>query len=319
MPIDLSIVSTLYCSSNHLEEFVERITAAAQALSLKYELILVNDGSPDDSLELAKRFQEADSAIRVVDLSRNFGHHRAVMAGLEHASGERVFLIDCDLEEPPEVIHEFVSNSDAKPDIDVFFGVQEKRKGGWVERTGGELFYWLMNRLTNLNFPSSALTVRLMSRRYVDALLLHREESVFLAGLFEVTGFEQEMIPVRKGSREGTSYGFIGRLSLLVTGVTSFSPFPLLLSFYLGSAISLISLMTAIYFFVRKLLVPEMIIEGWASVMISIWFLSGAVLVSTGLIGLYLSRVYIEVKRRPNYIVRARYGFETNPSIGETS
>ena len=137
----LSIVTTLYNTELHLLEFYERITKCAQGITHDYELILVNDGSPDNSLELAVSLHEKDQRVKVVDLSRNFGHHKAMMVGLEYAQSDYVFLIDSDLEEPPETLKLFWEEIQGAKDFDVVFGVQEKRRGGWLERISGTLYY----------------------------------------------------------------------------------------------------------------------------------------------------------------------------------
>ena len=311
--MQLSIVSTLYQSAPYLNEFIERIAATAASITEDYEIILVNDGSPDDSVDMAIGFHENDARVKVIDLSRNFGHHRAVMTGLSFTSGRYVFLIDCDLEEDPELLQSFYETITHQDSVDVYFGVQIKRKGSLVERFGGDLFYRLFNRLSKLNLPRGPLTIRIMTARYVQALTMHSEEELFLAGLFESTGFVQKQIEVNKKAKPGSTYSIWKRLQLFVTGITSFSSFPLLVSFYVGSVISFSSIAYAVYLFTRKLLNSSMLIEGWTSVMISIWFLGGAILISCGMIGIYLSRVYYEVKRRPKFIVKQFYGIDKEP------
>lgn len=305
----LTVVSTLYNSARYLDEFVRRMSAAASAVTDDFEIILVNDGSPDTSIDIALGFHASDPRIKVVDLSRNFGHHKAVMAGLSFSSGRYIFLIDCDLEESPELLSDFYHKLANQDSVDVYYGVQKKRKGGLVERIGGEFFYRLFNMMSKLKLPKGPLTVRIMTQRYVKALICHTEEELFLAGLFESTGFRQEQITVNKSGRKTTSYSFWKRLRLMVAGITSFSSFPLYISFYVGNVISLAALSYAAYLAIRKIFSPGMIIEGWTSLMISVWFLGGVILISCGMIGLYLSRVYHEVKRRPNFIVRQDYGF----------
>jgi hypothetical protein len=153
--MDLSIVTTLYYSSPYLEEFYARTCAAAEQITDDYEIILVNDGSPDDSLDVALSLFERDDRVKVVDLSRNFGHHKAVMTGLAHARGDLVFKIDCDLEEEPELLGEFYAEMIKDPSVDVVYGVQQRRKGGPFERLSGSLFYRLFNLLSDHPVPSN--------------------------------------------------------------------------------------------------------------------------------------------------------------------
>src|SRR3970040_1251802 len=168
--VRVSIVTSMFRSSAYLEEFYSRSVRAISAISSAYEVVFVNDGSPDDSLAVALRIRERDPRVRVVDLSRNFGHHRALMTGLAHARGELVFLIDCDLEEEPEWLlrfHETLQRTGA----DVVYGVQSTRKGGLVERASGALFYLVLNRLLTPPLPRNVITARLMTQRYVRALI----------------------------------------------------------------------------------------------------------------------------------------------------
>jgi putative glycosyltransferase len=196
----LSIVATLYQSAPYINEFCARASAAAkQAVDEEFEIVMVNDGSPDNSLDLAIKLTEQDSHVVVVDLSRNFGHHKAMMTGLAHAKGELVFLIDSDLEEEPEWLLSFDEQM-KREDCDVVYGVQENRKGNWFERWTGQWFYRFFKALTGLALPENVVTTRLMTRRYVDALLCHQEREVFMAGLWHITGFEQRAQVIKKHS-----------------------------------------------------------------------------------------------------------------------
>ena len=306
----LSIVTTLYRSAPHIKEFYTRISNAARNITDDYEIIFVNDGSDDNSLEVAVEVHQSDSKVKVVDLSRNFGHHKAIMAGLGHAKGEYVFLIDCDLEEDPELLEKMYNHINTTENVDVVYGVQTTRKGGLVEKKGGEYFYRLFNKLSGLSLIQNPLTIRIMSKRFVKALLLHTEEELFLAGIFEITGFNQQAIPVEKKNRSGSTYGFMKRLHLFTSGITSFSSFPLLISFNTGAAISLVSFIFMAYLLLVRVIYYDGIIAGWTSMMVSIWFLGGVILLSCGMIGIYLSRIYYEVKGRPNYIIRKIYNDE---------
>jgi putative glycosyltransferase len=303
----LSTVATLYQSVQHIEEFCRRMGAAArQIVDDDYEIVLVNDGSPDNSLELAVRLCESDRHVIVVDLSRNFGHHKAMMTGLAHARGERVFLIDSDLEEEPEWLLSF-SEQMAQNRCDVVYGVQERRKGGVFERWSGQWFYCFFHALTGMALPENIVTTRLMTRRYVDALLRHDEREVFIAGLWHITGFDQRPQTIKKHNTSKTTYNFRRKMSLLVHSVTSFSNVPLIGISYIGVVISLVAGAYTVYllsywmFFAKPL-------SGWTSVMASIWLLSGLIISFIGVVGIYLSKIFSETKRRPYTIVRQIYG-----------
>jgi putative glycosyltransferase len=302
----LSIVATLYLSSPYVDEFVERAGRAAQDMSGDdYEIILVNDGSPDDSLDVAIRLADRDAHVAVVDLSRNFGHHKAMMTGLAHASGDRVFLIDSDLEEEPEWLKPFAAAMQEEQ-CDVVYGVQEQRKGGLFERWSGHWFYMFFRALTGLNLPRDVVTARLMTRRYVDALTSHEEREVFMAGLWHITGFKQCPVAVKKHSTSETTYTLRRKMSLLVNSVTAFSNAPLVGIFYMGVTMFLIASACTLYLLVNWLFLSRPL-SGWTSVMASIWLLGGMVISFIGIVGIYLSKIYSETKRRPYTIIRQIY------------
>jgi putative glycosyltransferase len=302
----LSIVATLYQSAPHITEFHQRASAAAkQLVGDDYEIILVNDGSPDDSLDLAVQLTENDSHVVVVDLSRNFGHHKAMMTGLANTKGEQVFLIDSDLEEEPECLIAFAKQMQSDP-CDVVYGVQEQRKGGWFERWSGQWFYRLFKALTGLALPENVVTARLMTRRYVDALLRHEEREVFMAGLWHITGFAQRPQVIKKHCISETTYTLRRKMSLLVNSVTSFSNAPLIGIFYIGVSISLIAIFYIAYLIIHWMFLAKPL-SGWTSVMASIWLLGGMVISFIGVVGIYLSKIFSETKRRPYTIVRQIY------------
>lgn len=303
----LSIVATLYQSASYIAEFYARTSAVARRLAGEdYEIVFVNDGSPDNSLELAVQLTKTDSHVVVVDLSRNFGHHKAMMTGLANAKGEQVFLIDSDLEEDPEYLIDFAEKMQCMS-CDVVYGVQEQRKGGWFERWSGRLFWTAINWLTSLSIPANIVTARLMTRRYVDALLRHEEREVFMAGLWHITGFDQQPVLMKKHSSGRTTYTFRRKMSLLVNSVTSFSNAPLVSIFYVGVAILLLAVAYAVYL-VSYWLFYAKPMSGWTSVMASIWLLGGMMISFIGIIGIYLSKIYSESKQRPYTIVRKIYG-----------
>jgi len=303
-PPKLSIVTTLYRSAAFIEEFHRRATAAAESLGETFELIYVNDGSPDDSLARARELAARDRRVVVVDLTRNFGHHMAFMAGLDQARGERIFFIDVDLEEQPEWLQLF-SETQRKSGADVVFGFQPDRQGGWLRRLRGKMFYALFNLLSEQRIPANPCTVRLMTRRYAAALAQLRDRNLFLAGNYAWTGFAQVGVAVAKTAAHAiTTYTPLRLLRLFVNAVTSFSAAPLRLIFFLGLAISSVSALLGVAILIRKLLDPSLVLMGWASVMISIWFLGGTIILICGVLGIYIAMIFGETKHRPPYLVR---------------
>lgn len=303
----LSIVATLYKCSPYIGEFYRRATAAAKVLANDdYEIVLVNDGSPDHSLEDAIALSEADSHVVVVDLSRNFGHHKAMMTGLEHAVGELVFLIDSDLEEEPEWLVEFHQLM-ADAGADVVYGRQADRKGKWFERWSGEVYYSIFNWLCNIEHPRNIVTARLMTRRYVDALLQHRERELVISCLWVVTGFKQVEKIVRKHMSSATTYSLSKKIEHATNAITSFSAVPLKIIFYVGVVVFGCAMLYASYLVARRLYTSEAV-DGWTSVMVSIWLLGGLIISFVGVVGIYLSKVFAETKQRPHTIIRQVYG-----------
>lgn len=303
----LSIVATLYQSAAYLKEFYQRASAAAyQLVGDDYEIVLVNDGSPDNSLDLAIHLNQIDSHVVVVDLSRNFGHHKAMMTGLAYAQGEHVFLIDSDLEEEPEWLLSFAEQM-KQEQCDVVYGVQAQRKGKFFERWSGQWFYYLFRLLTGLQLPQNAVTARLMSRRYVNALLRHQERELMIAGLWFITGFAQSAQTIRKQSTSETTYTFYRKVAVLVNSVTSFSNAPLIGIFYIGVTISLLAASYTAYLVISWLFFVKAL-SGWTSVMASIWLLGGLIISFIGVVGIYLSKIFSETKQRPYTIVRQVYG-----------
>ena len=303
--MDLSIVTTLYHSAPYLEEFYTRICAAAEKITDDYEIILVNDGSPDNSLDIAISLYETDDRVRVIDLSRNFGHHKAIMTGLAHAKGELIFLLDCDLEEEPELLGKFYDELKGS-DADVIYGVQQARKGGFFEQITGSIFYGMMKLLSSYPVPTNVITARLMRRRYVASLVEHKDREIFLIGLWAITGFKQVSVVVKKHDKGSTTYNLGRRISNLVNAVTSFSNKPLVFIFYLGLAISILSSLSALYLIVRRIFF-NVLLAGWPSLIVSVWLLGGLTIFCLGIIGIYLSKIFMETKQRPYTVIRRIY------------
>ena len=297
----VSVVSTLYGSAPYVAEFVARIRRELQTLTSDYEIILVDDGSLDDSLRTAVAQAASEPRLTVIELSRNFGHHQAMMTGLEHTSGELVFLIDVDLEEPPELLTPFYEKL-RKEELDVVYGFQERRRGGLAERAFGWIAWRLIRAMLSIEVPRNHSTVRLMTRDYVDALVRHKERKTAIGGLMVITGFKQAGFPFAKGYRGASTYSVRARLFTLLDSITSFSETPLYFVFYLGLVVLFASAVIASLLVVRKL--TGQVLAGWVSTLFSVWFLGGLAIFSIGVVGLYISRIFIETKERPYTIVR---------------
>lgn len=311
----LSIVTTLYQSAPYINEFHARVSdIARQLVGDSYEIILVNDGSPDNSLSIALRVAEGDGHVVVVDLSRNFGHHPAMMAGLAQAKGERVFLIDSDLEEDPCWLSMF-SEIMAKSSCDVVFGVQKSRKGGWFEKWSGYVFYRIFNYLCDVEIAPNQTVARLMSSQYVRALLQYGERELFFGGVLSLAGFHQVPCGVVKSSTSPTTYTLKKRVAQTVDALFSFSSKPLLLISLIGFAISGLAFFF-IVFLAYSWMMGDGVPLGWTSVAASIWLSTGILMISIGIVGIYVTKIYVESKERPRVIVRSIFSHKQRGSNG---
>jgi len=299
----LSVVTTLYKSSEYINDFYNRITKEAKKITDDYEIIFVDDGSPDDSLQKVVSLHVEDKKVKVIELSRNFGHHKAIMTGLSHAEGDFVFLIDSDLEEEPELLSQFWSELKNSENIDVVYGVQNIRKGGWFEKWSGKTFYKIFNFFSGVKIPDNFLTVRLMNKNYVSKLTSFQEKELVFSILTVLTGFKTKKCVVRKLNHSPTTYSTFDRINLLFHVITSSSAKPLWLAFNLGLIITLFSVGYILYLVFRKIFY-DIGIDGWTSVMVSISFFGGIIILFLGIIGIYLANIFVEVKNRPFTIIK---------------
>lgn len=302
----LSIVATLYKSSLYVNEFYARISTEARKLTDDYEIIFVDDGSPDDSLHKAVELHRQDPKVVVIELSRNFGHHKAIMTGLAHTKGEFIFLIDSDLEEEPEFLSKFWEKMQNSNDVDVVYGVQETRKGNWFEQWSGKLFYMIYNFLSNIKVPKNLITARLFTEKAVKMIIAYQERELCLGCIFHDIGLTQVEVKIKKYSHSASTYTLRRKISLMINSIVSFSNKPLWYVFALGLLITSISGIIILKLLFSKLF-QDVTINGWTSVMISIWFFGGLIILVLGIIGIYLSKIFIEVKQRPYTMIKNIY------------
>ena len=294
---DISVVTSLYYSEEYIKEFYLRTLKVCEENFENFEIIFVNDGSPDNSSELVKTLCINDNRIKLIELSRNFGHHKALLTGLDFASKNLIWLIDVDLEDQPEWIGDFYKKL-VKNNLDVVYGVQERRKGGIFERLTGALFYKFILPLLNVKIPKNFTTARLMTRRYYTSLIRYQERNSILVGLQYLVGYSQDFIKVSKQFTGNSTFTLRKKISLVIDNVTSFSSLPLEFSFYLGIFIFFIALIYQIYLICNWLFFSTPLL-GWTSLMASLWLIGGLLIALIGLIGIYLSKVFIETKKRP--------------------
>jgi len=305
-----SIVAPVFNEEETLPEFYRRIFAVVQELDSAAELLLIDDGSTDNSLALMQELQAQESFVRILSFSRNFGHQVAITAGIDYAKGDAVIVIDSDLQDPPEVIHELVSKW--KAGAELVLAVRSARRGeSWFKRATASFFYRLIDRLTDLHIPKDSGDFRLMDRKVVQALRKVREQHRFMRGLSVWVGFKRdEVVYVRDERFAGRSKYPLSRMLRFATdGITSFSHVPMQLAMTLG------------FFFagVALLGIPAIIalrfsgnreFFGQATTLVSVLLLGGVQLICLGIIGEYLGRIYNEVRRRPLYLISRKWGFD---------
>jgi len=304
--MQISIVATLFYSEPYLREFHARMADTVKKITPDYEIIFVNDGSPDKAREVALELQQADPRVTLIDLSKNFGHHRAIMTGLEYSSGDYVFLIDTDLEEDPELLTLFWEKMQEDQHTDVIYGVQQKRKGGFFERISGQLHYKLFYYIAGFRYPSDTLTSRVMTRKYVDGLKTFTEKEMDVWGLFILNGFNQKSIVVNKKSKGTSTYTIMRKLRVAINSITSLTTRPLYFIFFLGGLLTLASVAYCIYLLYHRW-VNESVIQPLTQLLASVWLVGGLIILMIGIVGVYLSKVFYEVKKRPLTIIKNIY------------
>ena len=305
---ELSIITTFYKSRSYLPAFFEGIKKAVADCGIQdFEVICVNDGSPDNSLAYALEEKKVWQQLMIVDLSRNFGHHFALHAGISLAKGTYVFIIDSDLEVNPLVLKDFYSKiKDEK--VDVVYGYQTNRKGGLVEKHGGGFFWKVFNRLSNTKVPPNILTERIFTKQYQEAILKLGDKNLFLAGMYHWAGFKQVGIPIGKGLRKGkSSYSLLHRMNLMLDAISSFSERPLRLLFTVGVWAMLIAFSASLYLITKKLIYGDAISVGWTSIITLIFFIFGSIMSALGILGIYLSKIFTQIQNRPLYIIKDIY------------
>ena len=312
-PCQESLLSVIVPCKNEaviLPESNRRLVQVLEQLGVRFEVIYVDDGSTDSTLPLLRDLQSADSRLRVVALSRNFGHQLAITAGLQHAAGDVMVVIDADLQDPPEVIAEFVAKWSAG--FDVVYGVRQERAGETAFKLWtAKLFYRVINRLSDVEIPLDTGDFRLMDRKVVDAFLAMPERDRFVRGMVSWIGYSQAAVPYRRAARQSgnTKYPLLKMLRLATDGIASFSNVPLRLATVLGFTSSAVAMVFILYALLVRLFTNNWV-PGWTTIFIAVLFMGGAQLICLGIIGEYLGRLYGEAKRRPLYLVRERLGFD---------
>lgn len=308
--MELTVVIPVYNSANIFPELYRRLIAILTPAFSDFEIIAVLDGCRDRSFEVISGFAQKDLRLKVIELSRNFGHQAALTAGLSHAQGQWVAIIDDDLEDPPEVLVQFVNK--AQEGFEVVYGVRRKRKRSFFHKILYRLFYRISGMLTDINIPNDAGDFCVMSRRVAEILSSMPENNRYLRGMRAWAGFKQTGIEYERSSRfaDEPGYSLKKYFQLAFNGIFSFSYKPLKYVTLLGVLIALVSFEEVFRIILGKISgsLPE--VPGWAYLSVWLLFLSGIQLIALGIIGEYIARIYDEVKQRPKYLVKTKMNLE---------
>lgn len=307
---DISIVVPIYYEEENIFPLYERLKKViSDELDLNYEIIFINDGSKDDSVKNIKKLRTQDGNIKLIDFSRNFGHQIAVTAGLEHTTGEVSVIIDADLQDPPELIIDMYKKY--KEGYDVVYAKRKSRAGeSFFKKRTAKIFYRLLDFISEVDIPLDTGDYRLMSRRVVEQLNSMPEKNRFIRGLVTWVGFKQTSVEYNREKRHAgeTGYSLSKMIKFSLDGITSFSTFPLKIATIFGTLISGVSFIYILRIIYLKYF-TEKTIQGWSSIMVSNLFLGGIILLTLGILGEYIGRIYTELKNRPQYIIKEKYGF----------
>lgn len=312
--VELSIVIPMYNEESNIDYLFERLQSVLDQMNLTYEFVCVNDGSRDKTLSFLIAHHQRNPNIKVIDLSRNFGKEIALSAGIDFAQGQAVIPIDADLQDPPELIADLVNKW--REGYDVVYATRRSRQSeGWLKRFTANLFYRLISRISRVPIPRDTGDFRLIDRQVVEALKKMPERTRFMKGLFAWVGYRQTSVYYDRPQRyKGkTTWNYWKLWNFALDGITSFSLIPLKVWTYIGLSLSLMAFLYATFLILRTLIFG-VDVPGYASLMVVVLFLGGVQLITLGVIGEYVGRIFEEVKNRPLYLVRNSYGFAPEPS-----
>ena len=299
----LSIVIPIYNEEENIDSLINRLRTVVAQMKISCEYIFVNDGSKDHSFQLIKNLALADPAIKYIDFSRNFGHQIAVSAGLDLAAGDRVAIIDADLQDPPELIIEMFAKMDQG--YEVVYAKRNNRNGeSWLKKFTAKVFYRILKSITSVKIPVDTGDFRIIDRKVVNVLNQMPEHNKFLRGQISWIGFKQTYVEYDRKVRQAGSTGYTYKkmIRLALDGITSFSNFPLKVASICGFVVSGIAFIVMIYALYSRYITKDYV-EGWTSTIISVLFLGGIQLISIGIIGEYISRLSENARNRPLYII----------------
>jgi polyisoprenyl-phosphate glycosyltransferase len=308
--VNISVVSPVYKALDSIDELISRLLVSLGDITDSFEIILVDDCSPDNSWDKIVTWQTKDKRVRGLKLSRNFGQHNAIAAGLDFSRGKWVVVMDCDLQDQPEEISRLYQK--ALEGFEIVFGARTFRHDAFLKRATSRLFFRLLSYLTGWALDGATSNFGIFNRRVIDIVCSMEERLKWIPGLIFWVGFRRTSIPVKHARRSNgrTSYSYRRLVAFAIDVICMSSDRPLRLSVQGGLGIAMIAFAFGVFIFVRAALGLTSPALGWASIFVSIWFLCGLIIFNIGIIGLYLSRVFNEVKRRPIYIVDTTAGLD---------
>jgi len=304
-PIKISVISPVYLAEMFIDELVSRLNQTLSKLCDTYEIILVEDGSPDNSWEQIKVLCEDDDRVKGIRLSRNFGQHYAITAGLENANGEWIVVMDCDLQDRPEEILKLFEKT--KEGYDIIYARRSVRKDSFLKKTASKTFYRLFGYLTDSKQDPSIANFGIYHREVIQSILKMKDHIRYFPTMVQWVGFSSTKLNVDHSPRRDgkSSYTWGKLLTLALNNVIAFSDKPLKLTIRLGFSISLISFCIGAFYLYRYL-TGKIVVVGYASLVISIWFLSGLIIYILGILGIYLGKTFDRVKDRPTFIIHEK-------------
>lgn len=301
--MQLSIIIPIYNEQGNIDRLINRLKGVIAQLNVTCEYVFINDGSKDDSINIIKNLAAIDPSVKFINFSRNFGHQIAVTAGLDKCIGDRIVIIDADLQDPPELIIDMYKKMDEG--FEVVYAKRAARKGeSWMKKFTARMFYRILKSITSVNIPVDTGDFRIMDRKIVDVLKQMPEQQKFLRGQISWIGFNQTYVEYERDERFAgeTGYTYKKMIRFALDGITSFSNFPLKFATICGFVVSGIAFLVMLYALYARFISRDYI-EGWTSIIISVLFLGGIQLISIGIIGEYISRLSSNVRNRPLYII----------------
>jgi len=301
--LHISIVVPVYGCSNSLETLYKRLNKSLSTVTDSFEIIMINDASPDDAWGTIKELSKQNSRVIGINFSRNFGQHYAITAGLERAKGDWIVVMDCDLQDQPEEIAKLYNK--AQEGYDIVFGQRKNRQDSFLKKLGSKLFYKLLSYLTNTKQDSSIANFGIYSKSSIDAVLSMGDKLKCFPVMIRWVGFKSSTVTIKHASREEgkSSYSLSSLISLSIDIMLSFSDKPLKLAVKSGFIISTLSFIISLVILI-KALVTDYIVPGWASTIMSLWFLGGLIIMVLGIVGIYVGKTFNQVKDRPSYLIQ---------------